>query len=68
LSYEVDVTRIQRRDENVQERNLNPTEETQMLIDGLAPGTEYQFSIRAVGNEARESAAHPEFRDATRAF
>ena len=66
LSYEVDVTRIQSSNEDVEERNLAPTANTQIVINGLEPGREYQFSIRAIGNENRESGAHPEFRDATR--
>ena len=57
------ITNTQRQNED-NEKRISTTD-TQSLIEDLEPGVEYQFNVRAIGSENRESAPHPEFRDAT---
>ena len=58
------VARI-RRQVKGPERSLDSTTESEIVVDELDPGTEYEFSITAIGNQDRSSVPHPEFRDAT---
>ena len=66
MSYSVTVKIQGNLEGSASEQVLNSITETELQVDNLEPGTEYQLNVQAIGNEERISVPHPEFTEATR--